>query len=66
MPLFLFSPKRWSRVRAQEEAVLRQVEQQAARDDLLPNRSAVVRWGPVLALVGFTVLALLLRALGVT
>lgn len=65
----MFPPGRWSRARTDEDAE-RLVQEHQPRDPSaeppLGSWAAVRRWGPLLALVGFVVLAVLARALGLT
>lgn len=65
----MFPASRWNRARTDEDAE-RLLQESGAPDSTqeppLRSWAAVRRWGPLLALLGFTLLAAVARAVGLT
>lgn len=64
----MFPASRWNRARTDEDAerLLRAHQPEAGEEPPLRSWAAVRRWGPLLALLGFVVLAVLARVAGLT
>lgn len=64
----MFPANRWNRARTDEDAerLLREHQPPHGEEPPLRSWAAVRRWGPLLALLGVVLLAVLARALGLT